>query len=70
MIASIEFSKTGMVKVGFIPCWIEPDGNPRPMDLEMGIETIEYIEKITKEAGFKTSFIKEIERNRILVQPE
>lgn len=70
MIASIEFNKKGIEKVGFIPCWIEPNGNPKPLDVENGKETIQYIEKITKEAGFKTSFLVEKEKNSVRVQSE
>ncbi len=70
MIAIVEFSKNGIKKVGFIPCWIEKDGNPRALDIENGKDTIEYIEKITKEAGFNTSFLVEKEKNTVSVQPE
>lgn len=70
MIASMEFSKTGIEKVGFIPCWIVSDGSLKPLQVsdKQGKETIQYIEKITKEAGFKTSFLVDEEKNIVSVQ--
>lgn len=56
MIASIEFTKKGIEKVGFIPCWIEPDGNPRPLENnQKGQEVVGYIQNISTEAGFQTT---------------
>ncbi|HLO42716.1 MAG TPA: CapA family protein [Leadbetterella sp.] len=70
MIASIEFSKNGIEKVGFIPCWIVANGSPKPLKVSdtQGKETIQYIEKITKKAGFKTSFLVDEEKNIVSVQ--
>lgn len=71
MIASLEFSKTGIENIGFIPCWIVPDGSPKPLKVsdKQGKETVQYLEKITKEAGFKTSFLVDEEKNSVSVQP-
>lgn len=71
MIASLEFSKTGIENIGFIPCWIVPDGSPKPLKVsdKQGKDTIQYLEKITKEAGFKTSFLVDEEKNSVSVQP-
>ena len=57
IIATCEIDKNGISKIGFIPCWIENDGSPKPMgNTEKGMEIARYVEKITQEAGLKAKF--------------
>ncbi len=52
----------GPVEAGFVPCWIDDRGRPVPG----GEEVARYVERITAEAGFDTSFRGDGER--IVVQ--
>jgi poly-gamma-glutamate synthesis protein (capsule biosynthesis protein) len=48
----------GQVEAGFVPCWIDDRGRPVPG----GEEVARYVERITAEAGFDTSFRGDGER--------
>ncbi len=44
----------GVQNAGFIPCWIEPDGSPRPLGNDAkGQEVAEYVGSINEKAGLK-----------------
>lgn len=57
-IASCTFGPQGMVSAGFVPCWIDDDARPVPLTSgdPRGGEVVDYIEKITRAAGFDTEF--------------
>ena len=59
MIARIDFGEYGKGNIGFVPCWIKPDGSPHPVAVQSdkGKEVVKYVEEITRAAGFKTQFI-------------
>jgi poly-gamma-glutamate capsule biosynthesis protein CapA/YwtB (metallophosphatase superfamily) len=47
----------GKVDAAFIPCWIDDRGRPVPVARDgRGDEVAAYVEQITAEAGFETSF--------------
>jgi poly-gamma-glutamate synthesis protein (capsule biosynthesis protein) len=50
------------VSAGFIPCWIEPSGAPRPLGRSEGEKIKSYVEAITAKAGLKASFVWDGER--------
>ncbi|MFI5720557.1 CapA family protein [Nocardia sp. NPDC051750] len=60
-IASCTFGPEGIVRAGFVPCWIDDDARPVPLapDDPRGGEVAEYIEKITRAAGFDTEFYRD-----------
>ena len=56
-IASLTISASGEVSAGFIPCWIDGTATPHPLqDEERARPVVEYIDAITREAGFDTAF--------------
>ncbi|MGW5386681.1 CapA family protein [Nocardia sp. NPDC003963] len=57
-IASCTFGPDGTLRAGFVPCWIDDDARPVPLAPgdPRGIEVADYIEKITRAAGFDTLF--------------
>lgn len=57
MIGVCEFSAGGACKAGFIPCWVNPKGQPEVCgDDERGRAVASYIEQITRKAGLSTRF--------------
>ena len=52
--------EAGAVDAGFVPCWIDDRGRPLPQ--ERRAEVVAYVERITSEAGFRTSFTDDGER--------
>ena len=62
IIAFCEVDKTGLLRVGFIPCWITPKGQPEVLPRnERGEAVANYVEQITRKAGLKAEF------NRVIV---
>ncbi|MFN8357211.1 MAG: CapA family protein [Spirosomataceae bacterium] len=54
IIASIAIGANGIEKVGFIPCWIQPNGSPKPLENnQKGQEVVEYVQQISEKAGFE-----------------
>ena len=44
----------GVESAGFVPCWIEPDGSPRPLGQDAkGQEVTDYVASINEKAGLK-----------------
>ncbi len=57
MIAVCDVDATGVRRAGFLPCWIQPSGQPEPLGEDArGIEVARYIAEITARAGLKESF--------------
>lgn len=57
MIAACDVDATGVVRAGFVPCWIQPSGAPVPLgDDQRGRAVAGYIEAITARAGLTASF--------------
>jgi poly-gamma-glutamate capsule biosynthesis protein CapA/YwtB (metallophosphatase superfamily) len=57
MIAVCEIGTGGVRKAGFIPCFVNPKGQPEVcVDDERGRAVASYVEQITKRAGLRTSF--------------
>jgi poly-gamma-glutamate capsule biosynthesis protein CapA/YwtB (metallophosphatase superfamily) len=55
MIAVCEVDVTGVIRAGFIPCWIEPDGSPRPLaDGPKGREVAEHFAALNEKANLKS----------------
>jgi poly-gamma-glutamate synthesis protein (capsule biosynthesis protein) len=57
MIADCRFER-GEIHAGFVPCWIDDQGRPVPA----GREVAEYVERITRDAGFDTRFRQDGDR--------
>ncbi|MEO5535356.1 MAG: CapA family protein [Pseudolysinimonas sp.] len=56
MIAVLDADDDGL-RAGFIPCWIDDDARPVPHgDDDRGISVTAYIARISREAGFDTTF--------------
>lgn len=51
MLAACTFDRSGLRTAGFVPCWIESDGSPRPLARNDG-----YVERITAAAGLEADF--------------
>jgi poly-gamma-glutamate capsule biosynthesis protein CapA/YwtB (metallophosphatase superfamily) len=57
MIAVCEIGNHSVRKAGFIPCWVNPKGQPEVCgDDTQGREVAVYIEQITRKAGLRTRF--------------
>jgi poly-gamma-glutamate capsule biosynthesis protein CapA/YwtB (metallophosphatase superfamily) len=57
MIAVCEIGSDGLHKAGFIPCWVNPVGQPEICgDDARGRAVALYIEQITRKAGLRTRF--------------
>jgi poly-gamma-glutamate synthesis protein (capsule biosynthesis protein) len=57
MIAVCEIGAGGVRKAGFIPCWVNPEGQPEICgDDKRGRAVASYIERITRKAGFRANF--------------
>ena len=57
IIAFCEIDKTGLLRAGFIPCWITPNGKPEVLSRnERGEAVANYVEQITHKAGLKAKF--------------
>ncbi|MFC0446785.1 CapA family protein [Rhodococcus jostii] len=57
-IATCSFDRGGLVRAGFVPCWIDDDARPVPLtaDDRRAEGVVDYIEKISRTAGFATEF--------------
>jgi poly-gamma-glutamate synthesis protein (capsule biosynthesis protein) len=63
MVASCSFGPDGLRSAGFLPCWIEPDGRPRPLPgQEAGAAVAAYVADITAAAGLEARFAWEGDR--------
>ena len=57
MIAVCEIGADGVHKAGFIPCWVNPKGQPEICgDDARGREVASYIGQITRKAALRTDF--------------
>ena len=57
MIAVCEIGAEGMRKAGFIPCWVNPKGQPEICsNVERGRAVASYIERITRKAALRANF--------------
>ncbi len=57
MIAVCEVGAEGARKTGFIPCWVNPKGQPEICGHdERGRAVASYVESITRKAGLSTNF--------------
>jgi poly-gamma-glutamate synthesis protein (capsule biosynthesis protein) len=57
MIAVCEIDADGVRKAGFLPCWVNPKGQPEICgDDARGRAVALYIEQITRKAGLRASF--------------
>jgi poly-gamma-glutamate synthesis protein (capsule biosynthesis protein) len=57
MIAVCDVDAAGIRRAGFLPCWIQPSGQPEPLGEDSrGIEVARYIAEITARAGLEESF--------------
>jgi poly-gamma-glutamate capsule biosynthesis protein CapA/YwtB (metallophosphatase superfamily) len=57
MIAVCEIAADGVHKAGFIPCWVNPKGQPEICgDDERGRAVASYVEHITRKAALRANF--------------
>ncbi|MDY7104488.1 MAG: CapA family protein [Actinomycetota bacterium] len=57
LIAQLRAHADGTVEAGFVPCWIDDEARPVPLgDDAVGHDVADYIERISREAGFDTVF--------------
>lgn len=58
MIARFTVDDGSIASVGFVPCYINPAGQPEPLsaDHERFAEVVDYVHEITRGAGFETRF--------------
>jgi hypothetical protein len=57
MIARVALTKDGIVRAGYIPCYIDQQVRPEPLTRDNGGQQVfDYMATITAEAGFKTEF--------------
>jgi poly-gamma-glutamate synthesis protein (capsule biosynthesis protein) len=58
VIARFGIEGGGVVRVGFVPCYINPGGQPEPLsaDHERFGEVVDYVREISRGAGFGTRF--------------
>jgi poly-gamma-glutamate synthesis protein (capsule biosynthesis protein) len=57
MVASCEIGRGGLRSAGFVPCWIEADGRPRPLPgRDEGAAVTAYVAAITAGAGLDARF--------------
>ena len=67
MIGVCEMNSDGVLRAGFLPCWIKPSGQPEVLGHnQRGIAVAEYVEKITRTSGLSASFGWEEDRVRFL----
>jgi poly-gamma-glutamate synthesis protein (capsule biosynthesis protein) len=58
MIAVCEVGAEGVRKAGFIPCWVNPKGQPEICgDDERGRAVASYVEQISRKAALHTNFV-------------
>ena len=68
MIADIRIGDDGSISAGLRPVWIRASGQPEVLgDCERGRAVVDYIEKITRDAGMAASFAWDGER--VVVTP-
>jgi len=57
MIASCKVSGDGRIDAGFLPCWINPRGEPEVLERDArGTAVAAYVEKISRACQLKTEF--------------
>ncbi len=57
IIAFCDVSKSGVQRAGFIPCWINPKGDPEVVgNNERGQMVADYVEQITRKAELNAKF--------------
>jgi poly-gamma-glutamate synthesis protein (capsule biosynthesis protein) len=57
MIAECRIHADGSVSAGFLPCWIQPSGQPEVLGHDArGQATLDYVADISRRAGFATEF--------------
>ncbi|HLI58792.1 MAG TPA: CapA family protein [Solirubrobacteraceae bacterium] len=62
MIADCRLEADGSVTGGFIPCWIDDEARPVPLDRASGQGVVDYVRAIGEEAGLRTELAWEDER--------
>lgn len=57
-IATLDLSADGTIAAGFVPALILPDGSTEPLSADdpRGAEVADYLERITAQSGFDTTF--------------
>jgi poly-gamma-glutamate capsule biosynthesis protein CapA/YwtB (metallophosphatase superfamily) len=57
MIAFCDVTPKGIVRAGFLPCWITPQGQPEVVSHDARGEVVaDYVAQITRKAGLKAEF--------------
>ncbi|NDK31132.1 CapA family protein [Nesterenkonia haasae] len=68
-IAALEFGAGGLIRAQLIPCWIDDNARPLPVTRsDKGQAVGDYIERITEEAGLRTTL--EWQEDRLNVKLE
>jgi poly-gamma-glutamate synthesis protein (capsule biosynthesis protein) len=58
MIARVTVDGDGLVEAGFVPCHLDTDAIPVPLCGTDADPTIEYVERITADAGLSAEFVR------------
>jgi poly-gamma-glutamate synthesis protein (capsule biosynthesis protein) len=58
MIARVTVDRDGVVEAGFVPCRLDTDAVPRPLTGAEADATIDYVERITADAGLSAEFTR------------
>lgn len=56
MLAHYRWREDGAPEIGFVPCWIDDEARPCPLDEQRGRGVVDYVADISRRAGFETSF--------------
>ncbi|MFJ9369966.1 hypothetical protein ACIRRA_36885 [Nocardia sp. NPDC101769] len=58
MLAYLRFDGDRLTEVGFVPCTMTPDGRvmPRRLDSPEGAQVVNYLRRVTTDAGLSTSY--------------
>jgi poly-gamma-glutamate synthesis protein (capsule biosynthesis protein) len=65
-----EVTADGVLRAGFLPCWVHPDGSPEVLGSEgRGPAVANYVEKISRESGLQTTFRRDGAKVVVLENP-
>jgi poly-gamma-glutamate synthesis protein (capsule biosynthesis protein) len=58
MIARVTVDRDGVVEAGFVPCQLDTDAIPVPCSGADADATVDYVERITRDAGLSAEFVR------------
>lgn len=67
MLADVRLGADGTLSAGFLPCWMQPTGQPEVLGrVKKGEAVVDYVRRITRHAGLNAAF--EWEGDRVVMQ--